>query len=494
MKFKKNIINILQSQDSLSEFNQKIVDDDFTNDIYGFHNIITNKIDKIVDCIFTIGASTKLYWSIDRKKTIKSCIESDDKTHICKMEIRPNQEIELFIWTDEKNEIILKTIRNIVRVVDKLETLFLTDTENDSFEEIFGFRKRFHFDNYRFLLIKHLCSLEVDDFIKEMIDKIIKHAKVERVVENNTPLFFSNVFQNIIQENCGMNDPFRDYREKILNHLRLSQKERVNANIVSERNIIKSTNEEKPIRLNITHDVAIFKKGSYKTIMGDLFFVVEYNKKEVYFEPTYSIIIFNAVNDIEPTIRSIIETEKSNYEILIYTENLTYVNNIEKYIKQCMFKNQFKIKFVIPQKVHSFSEIQKMLILTRFSSSLHDYLFFCGAGCIFPKNYIRFIDEKQFQDTTKLYIVSDCNMLNRSNGSITMYMTNHNRLYHYYIECLFPILHRSVLEKINYQSPLLSKLQKFKEFKNFLMKNGTIQEIEIITSIRTKDALHIFEG
>jgi len=228
--------------------------------------------------------------------------------------------------------------------------------------------------------------------------------------------------------------------------------------------------------------------------MGDLFFVVEYNKKEVYFEPTYSIIIFNAVNDIEPTIRSIIETEKSNYEILIYTENLTYVNNIEKYIKQCMFKNQFKIKFVIPQKVHSFSEIQKMLILTRFSSSLHDYLFFCGAGCIFPKNYIRFIDEKQFQDTTKLYIVSDCNMLNRSNGSITMYMTNHNRLYHYYIECLFPILHRSVLEKINYQSPLLSKLQKFKEFKNFLMKNGTIQEIEIITSIRTKDALHIFEG
>ena len=67
--------------------------------------------------------------------------------------------------------------------------------------------------------------------------------------------------------------------------------------------------------------------------MGDLFFVVEYNKKEVYFEPTYSIIIFNAVNDIEPTMRSIIETEKSNYEILIYTENLTYVNNIEKYIK-----------------------------------------------------------------------------------------------------------------------------------------------------------------
>jgi hypothetical protein len=26
------------------------------------------------------------------------------------------------------------------------------------------------------------------------------------------------------------------------------------------------------------------------------------------------------------------------------------------------------------------------------------------------------------------------------------------------------------------------------------MKNGTIQEIEIITTIRTKDALHIFEG
>ena len=185
MKFKKNIINILQSQGSLSEFNQKIVDDDFTNDIYGFHNIITNKIDKIVDCIFTMDATTKLYWSIDRKKTIKSCIESDEKTQICKVEIRPNQEVELFIWTDEKNEITLKTIRNIVRVVDKLETLFLTDPENDSFEEIFGFRKRFHFDNYRFLLIKHLCSLEVDDFIKEMIDKIIKHAKVERVVESD---------------------------------------------------------------------------------------------------------------------------------------------------------------------------------------------------------------------------------------------------------------------------------------------------------------------
>jgi hypothetical protein len=49
MKFKKNIVNILQSQDILSEFNQKIIEDDFTNDIWGFHNIITNKIDKIVD-------------------------------------------------------------------------------------------------------------------------------------------------------------------------------------------------------------------------------------------------------------------------------------------------------------------------------------------------------------------------------------------------------------------------------------------------------------
>lgn len=494
MKFKKNIINILQSQDILSEFNQKIVEDDFTNDIWGFHNIINNKIDKIVDCVFTMESGTMLFWSIDRKKTTKTCIESDEKTQICKVEIRPNQEVELFIWTEEKSEITLKTIRNIVRVVDKLDTLFLTDPENDSFEEIFGFRKRFHFDNYRFLLIKHLCSLDADDFIKEMIDKIIKHAKVERVVESNTPLFFSNVFQNIIQENCGMNDPFRDYREKILNHLRLSQKERVSANIITDRNVIKSAEEDKPIRLNIAHDVSIFKKGAYKTIMGDVFFVVEYNKKEVYFEPTYSIVLFNAVNDIEPTIRSIIETERSNYEVLIYTESMAYISNIEKYIKKYMFKNQFKIKFVIPQKVHPFSEIQKMLILARISCSLHDYIFFCGAGCIFPKNYIRFIDEKQLADPTKMYIVSECNMLNRANGSITQYVANHNRLYHYYIECLFPILHRSIIEKINYQSPLLGKLQKFKEFKNFLMKNGTIQEIEIITTIRTKDALHIFEG
>jgi hypothetical protein len=44
MKFKKNIVNILQSQDILSEFNQKILDDDFANDIWGFHNIITNKM------------------------------------------------------------------------------------------------------------------------------------------------------------------------------------------------------------------------------------------------------------------------------------------------------------------------------------------------------------------------------------------------------------------------------------------------------------------
>ena len=34
MKFKKNIVNILQSQDILSEFNQKIVEDDFVNDVY----------------------------------------------------------------------------------------------------------------------------------------------------------------------------------------------------------------------------------------------------------------------------------------------------------------------------------------------------------------------------------------------------------------------------------------------------------------------------
>jgi len=89
MKFKKNIINILQSQDILSEFNQKIVEDDFTNDVWGFHNIITNKIDKIVDCVFTMESGAMLFWSIDRKKTTKTCIESDEKTQICKVEISP---------------------------------------------------------------------------------------------------------------------------------------------------------------------------------------------------------------------------------------------------------------------------------------------------------------------------------------------------------------------------------------------------------------------
>jgi len=506
MKFKKNIINILVPQDCISDFNQSITDEDILNDILGFHIIITSKIDKNTECIFTMNSISQILWSIDRKNTINKCIETSENMQICKIDIKT--ETELFIWSEESKTFTLETVRNIIKIADKLETIFLTNTENDSFEEIFGFRKRYHFDYYRMLLVKHLCSIEADDFIKEMVNKIIENSKLERLNEKNTKLFYYNVFNNLIQENCGIHDIFRDYREKILNHLKLNQTEKMASNIITKRNIIQENQIEKSLEkqreepdeedsyeMLPTLTNKIYKKASYKTINSDVFLIIEYNKKETYFKPTHSIIIFNTINGIEPTINSIIETGKSNYEILVYSDNIQYINNLEKLLYKLFLKNQFKIKFILSHRIRKLSEIQKMIILTKFSTSINDYLFFCRSGCIFPKTYIKFIDNKELTDSSKLYIIPRSNMLNRSTGTISLYEVNHNKKYHYFIECLFPVIHKNVFHKINYQSPIIGKIEKFKDFKNFLINNSSISEVEILFSMKTtNDSLHIFEG
>ena len=86
-------------------------------------------------------------------------------------------------------------------------------------------------------------------------------------------------------------------------------------------------------------------------------------------------------------------------------------------------------------------------------------------------------------------------MLNSSTGTISLYEVNHNKKYHYFIECLFPVIHKNVFHKINYQSPIIGKIEKFKDFKNFLINNSSISEVEILFSMKTtNDSLHIFEG
>ena len=505
MKFKKNIINILVPQDCISNFDQLITDEDILNDILGFHIIITNKIDKNMECIFTMNSTSQILWSIDRKNTINKCIEISENIQICKIDIKT--ETNLFIWSEESETFTLKTVRNVIKVSDKLETIFLTNIENDSFEEIFGFRKKYHFDNYRMLLVKHLCSIEADEFIREMVNKIIGNSKFERLNEKNTQLFYYNVFNNLIQENCGIHDIFQDYRGKILNHLKINQTEKIASNIITKRNIIqedpieksdekkREEPDEESYEMLQTLANKIYKKASYKTINGDVFLVIEYNKKETYFKPTYSIVIFNTINGIEPTINSIIETEKNNYEILIYSDNIQNINNLEKLLYKLFLKNQFKVKFILSRQNRKLSVIQKMIILTKFSTSINDYIFFCSSGCIFPKTYIKFIDNNILTDSSKIYIISRSNMLNRSTGAISLYEVNHNKKYHYFIECLFPVIHKNIFNKINYQSPIIGKIEKFKDFKNFLINNGSISEVEILFSMKTtNDSLHIFEG
>ena len=90
------------------------------------------------------------------------------------------------------------------------------------FYQLFGYYKKYHFDQYRFLLIINLCNHaeEADnDFVRESVEKIIRNSKEERKIEDDTKAFYRLVLHNILSENIGAYDTHKIYRSQILNRL-----------------------------------------------------------------------------------------------------------------------------------------------------------------------------------------------------------------------------------------------------------------------------------
>ena len=138
------------------------------------------------------------------------------------------------------------------------------------------------------------------------------------------------------------------------------------------------------------------------------------------------------------------------------------------------------------------SEMQKLLIMSNFVNSINPYFFIVAINSWFPPKYIDFV-KKQYNESDKIMLLKSSNVINLNTGHIQFYEANNNKLYNYFIECIFPVIDKKLFDKINYKVPLFGSMNKFKELKNFLMKNGTINELKILDNFN-KNTLHVFDS
>lgn len=525
MKLKKILVNILVPLNSVSEINERITDKEIVDDVLGFHVVLTNKINKKFNCDFTINCGKEIFWSIDKKQTINKCLNVEYETQRCRVKIESNQEIEIYIWSD-KNEFTLKSVNNTIPdQITELRTIELNEPNDKEFINMFGFKKKYHFDQYRKLLIQGLYqqkSPENERFVVEMVEKILYNSRSEREFEancyseNDFVKFFNKVFRNLLEENCGTLDLFSEYRQKIISKLNHHIKPQN-----TETKIILGRNE--PIQMTKKIDLTpkvepkkesfmtslfdnheINKTYSYQNVFEDVFVVSEISRKKMFFEPQNSIIIFKyndvRFQEIEQTIEKIVtNSTQESYEIIVYFNYS--IDVFERIVKN--HDNLFRIKIVSPKnrvvKAPNYSEIQKLIILSNMTSCINNHIFLVGVGCIFPKKYMGFVSSDLIKEIDKndLVILSKCNIYNKSNGKLDFYETNTNKLFNYFVECMFPVIPKNMCKKLNFKSPIFGSMNSFKELKNFLMKNGTINNIVIYSKIPEdyiKEALHIFEG
>ena len=556
MKLKKINVNILVSLESNNELNEIISTNDINNDIGGFHIVIKNSVSNNFFCELVIESEDEIFWSIDKKKTKNKCINIEYLIQKCKIKVESGKEINLFLWGENKKEIKLKSVKNILikDLSEGLDTLLLTDTNDENFEKIFGFNKKYHFDQYRMFLIINLCNSgeENSNYAKDMTVKIISHAKQERIIEKNCinehekGKFYTKVFKNLLEENCGQYDEFRDYREKIINKLKVNitnlsellirekmvtGETKIITNRVNKVNEAVKTNdlrivkkldlkEDKPEIKIIKNTVdsnpferkQITKTFNYQTINEDIFVIIEFNRKGTYFDAINTIMLYKYKDirlvDIEQTIEKIvINSVMENYEILLYFDGINLMSSFEKMLENIFFNydNLFRVKIITPknklgQISKNLSEIQKLIILSHFHSSVNPYLFLVSVGSIIPKRYITYLNietKKYNDDENNIFVLSKANMLNKINGKIEYYETNTNKLFNFFIECMFPVISKKLFSKINYKAPFLYTMDRFKDFKNFLVKNGTTTDVKIFTGLPdnySKESLHIYES
>ena len=523
MKLKKILVNILVPLNSQNELNEKITNNEIVQDILGFHVVITNKINKKFTCDFIINSENEISWSIDKKQTINKCLNIDYNTKRCRINVEKNQEIDLFVWSE--NPFILNSVNNTVYevIVPELNDIYLSDTNDKEFVELFGFKKKYHFDQYRKLLISGLYEQRNNEnqrFIVEMVEKILINARKERAYESTCETdehmtrFYNKVFSNLLEENCGILDAFPDYREKIITKLRKINVPTNETKIIVGRNdpiqIVKKIdlntkqpNEEKIFTKSIFDKTEINKTFQHQSVNDEIFLVQEISRRRMFFEPQNTIILYKyqdvKILEIEQTIEKIIQNcVGETYEIIFYYNH--GIDVFEKLVRN--YDNLFRIKIISPKarlgKIINYGEMQKFIILSNFSSCLNDYVFLVTVGSIFPKKYMNYVNAEIRNNDNKneIIIMGKCNIYNRSNGKIDYYETNTNKLFNYFVECMFPVVPKNLCKKLNFKSPIFANMEKFKDLKNFLFKNGTINNINILNKLPeeyTRESIHICE-
>jgi hypothetical protein len=492
MKCKKIFINILESKDTIQEINDVI---EMENDLQGYHIILENKTLDKFSCEFLVNSELEIYWSIDMKKTVKICQNIGFNEYKCKVELEKREKKELIIWVSENTKMHLKKIENhvLTAYIGEIDSIYLPSSNNPvdiHFYQLFGFYKKYHFDQYRFLLIINLCNHaeEADtDFIRESVEKIIKNSKEERKIEEDTKSFYKLVLQNILSENIGAYDTHKIYRSQILNRLAVD----------CERNYKKKVEkmvDSQPLKKN-----ELLRTVGNKTVQNDGFIVTEWNRKERFLIPQNTVIISQTKNwnigEIERTLEKLVKSSPNHtYEIILYVDNPNYVRGLEKIIENLFynFDRLFKMKAVISAGggKRNLSEMQKLLVMTNFMNSIAPYFFVMSVNSCFPPKYMNYI-EANYKEGDKMIVIRSANAIHLNTGHTQFYEANTNKLYEYYIECVFPVMEKNLFDRINYR--ILGDMNKIKDLKNFLMKNGTINGLRIVEYF-DKNTLHVFDS
>ena len=503
MKCKKIFINILESKDTMQEINDMIGGGSSDNssggeDLQGYHIILENKTPDKFSCDFTIQSENDILWSIDMKKTVNKCQNIDFNEYQCKINIDKKERKELIIWmVQTEGRMELKKIKNnlLTVYIGELDSLYLKSDNNAvdiHFYQLFGFHKKYHFDQYRFLAIISLCNQSDanadanNDFIKELVDKIIRNSKEERKTVDDTKTFYKLVLQNILSENIGAYDNHKIYRSQILNRLAID----------CEKNYQKRV--EKRVDNHPFQRNEIMKTIAHKTIQNDLFIVTEWNRKDRFLIPQNTVIMSQTRNwnigEIERTLEKLVKSSPNHtYEIILYIDFPNYLRGLEKIIENVFFNfdRLFKVKVILfggKMSKLNLSEMQKLLIMTNFMNSVSPYFFMVNVNSCFPPKYMDFIDSV-YKESDKIIVLKSSNVIHLNTGHIHYYEANTNKLYEYFIECIFPVIQKNMFERINYR--ILGNMNKMKEMKNFLMKNGTINDLKIVDYF-DKNTLHVF--
>lgn len=489
MKCKKIFINILESKDTIQEINDVIEE----GDLQGYHIILENKTPDKFSCEFLLSAKLDIFWSIDMKKTIKTAQNIGEAEYKCKVELEKKAMKELIIWANQRTRMELKKIENhvVTAYIGDIDSIFLPPSGNAvdiHFYQLFGYHKKYHFDQYRFLLIINLCNHaeEADnDFVKESVEKIIRNGKEERKIEEDTKAFYRLVLQNILSENIGAYDTHKIYRSQILNRLAIDCEKEYQKRV--EKKV-----QNQPFQRN-----EILRTVANKTVQNEGFIVTEWNRKDRFLIPQNTVIITQTKNwnigEIERTLEKLVKSSPNHtFEIILYVDHPTYIRGLEKIAENLFynFDRLFKLKAVLSGGRGTLSEMQKLLVMTNFMNSVAPYFFAIAANSFFPLNYMNYI-EANYKEGDRIIVSRSANAIHLKTGHTSLYEANTNKLYEYYIECVFPVMEKSLFERINYR--ILGDMNKIKDLKNFMMKNGAINGLRIIEFF-DKNALHVFDS